>query len=202
MNWFRNHWFDAGGMLAVVTIIFLLINGTSIEYFHWLIWLNLVALWVHQLEEYKYPGTFPKMINTVMFPSDHPDRFPLNTNTSMIINTGGWLIYFMAALLPGSAVWLSITAIMVSIGNFIAHTFLFNIRGKTIYNPGMFTSWVLFLPIIILFFWEILRHRKVSTLSWIVGVVLGVIVNIMVIALIKILADKSTPYRFRNISPQ
>jgi hypothetical protein len=47
--------------------------------------LNLVALMVHQYEEYEYPGYFPGQFNAG-FHSEEPDRHPFNPNTAMIIN--------------------------------------------------------------------------------------------------------------------
>lgn len=198
MKWFRNHWFDIGGVLAIVVIIFLLINGSTISYLQWLLWLNLVALFVHQLEEYKYPGTFPQMLNTVLFKSDFPNRYPLNTNTSMIINVGGWLICFFGALLADKVVAIGIIALMISAGNFIAHTFLFNIKGRSFYNPGLLTSWLLFLPIIILFFMNVVEKTEISTVDWVVGIAGGIIVNVMIPVLIKRLKDKDTRFVFER----
>lgn len=198
MKWFRKHWFDIGGLLAIVVIIFLLINGSALSYLQWLLWLNLIALFVHQLEEYKYPGTFPQMLNTVLFKSDLPDRFPLNTNTSMMINVGGWLIYFFGALFADEAVWVAIIALMISAGNFIAHTFLFNIKGRSFYNAGMLTSWLLFLPVIILFCLNVIGKTDISTANWMGGIAGGIMVNVMIPVLIKRLKDRETRFVFER----
>ena len=64
----------------------------------------------------------------------------------------GWLFYFLAALFGEKVLWLGMATILVSAGNFVAHTFLFNIKGKTFYNPGMLTADLLFLPIAVYFF--------------------------------------------------
>ena len=48
--------------------------------------LNLAALMVHQFEEYGFPGYFPGLLNAGVFKSDKPDRYPLNTNSSLIVN--------------------------------------------------------------------------------------------------------------------
>ena len=67
MNFFRLHWFDIGLMLAVAVGAFVLVahpNGIAL-----LFWLNLMALFLHQFKEYRYPGYFPGMMNKVMFSS-------------------------------------------------------------------------------------------------------------------------------------
>lgn len=40
---------------------------------------------------------------------------------------------------------------LISLGNVAAHTFMFNLRGKSFYNPGMLTADILFLPIAVYF---------------------------------------------------
>lgn len=198
MKWFRNHWFDIGGFLAIAIVILLMTLHPLMSYLQWLLWLNLVALFVHQLEEYKYPGTFPQMLNTVLFKSDLPNRYPLNTNTSMIINVGGWLICFFGALLADKVVAIGIIALMISAGNFMAHTFLFNIKGRSFYNPGLLTSWLLFLPVVILFFMNVVGKVEISTVDWVVGVAGGILVNAMIPFLINRLKDRGTRFVFER----
>ena len=196
MDFLRLHWFDLGIALAVAVGGFVLIvHPTGIAL---LLWLNLMALFLHQFEEYRYPGYFPGMMNTVMFSSTQPDRYPLNPQTALTINLiVGWLFYFMAALFNQKVLWLGIATILVSAGNFIAHTFLFNIKGRTRYNPGMATSVLLFLPLAVIFFVAILQVNAASMLDWILGVMLGLILNYVgILKMIGWLKNKNTPYIF------
>lgn len=136
MNFMRGHWFDVGVALAVavsIALFFIPLSPLSL-----VLWLSLIALFVHQFEEYRYPGYFPGMINLVLFASKQPDRYPLNTNTALVVNVLiGWLFYALAAFFGETITWLGIATILVSVGNVVAHTFLFNLKGKTIYNPGI-----------------------------------------------------------------
>lgn len=201
MSFLRMHWYDIGIVLAVVTGAVLL--ATHPQGLSLILWISLISLFLHQAEEYRFPGTFPGMMNRVMFKSAEPDRFPLNPNTALIVNViVGWLTYFLAALFAANAVWLAIAAILVSVGNTIAHTFLFNIRGKTRYNPGMATAILFFLPISIYFFYYIIHGNIARPLDWIGGIVLGAALNYLgVLKVIDLLKDKDTPYVFpeRNI---
>jgi hypothetical protein len=109
----------------------------------------------------------------------------------------GWLGYFLAAVLGQTVVWLGMATILISVGNFITHTFLFNIKGKTLYNPGMLTAIVLFLPLSISFFSWVVQHHAASTLDWIVGFLLGIALNyIGILKLIDWMKDANTPYVF------
>jgi hypothetical protein len=201
MNFLRQHWYDLGLFLAAATgaaLLFYRPTGLAL-----ILWINLIALFLHQAEEYRFPGTFPGMMNRVMFASPQPDRYPLNPNTALIVNTlVGWGSYALAAVFAGKAVWLGIAAILVSAGNFIAHTFLFNLRGKTKYSPGMLTAILLFLPISVWFFLFIIQQRLAGTGDWIAGLLLGVILNYVgILKLIDWLKDRDTSYVFpqRNV---
>lgn len=196
MNFLRNHWYDIGFILAIIVGVYLFnLNTNTLSL---LLWINLIFLWLHQFEEYRYPGYFPGMINTVMFSSKQPDRFPLNSNTSLIINVIiGWLFYFLAGVFAEEALWLGIATILVSGGNFVVHNFVFNIKGKTIYNPGMLTSLFLFLPISIYFFYYIITNNLVTPTDWILGIILGIILNYVgIIKLIDWLKNENTNYIF------
>ncbi|MEO8955132.1 MAG: HXXEE domain-containing protein [Ktedonobacteraceae bacterium] len=196
MNYLRRHWFDVGLMLAMATGAYLLVIhpiGLTL-----LLWLSLITLFLHQWEEYRFPGYFPGMMNSVMFSSRQPDRYPLNAHTSLTINVlVGWLFYFLAAVFNEKAVCLGIATLLVSVGNIIAHTFLFNIKGKTVYNPGMVTAIVFFLPLSVYFFSWVIHNHAASTLDWIVGAVLGIALNyIGIIKMIDWMKDENTPYVF------
>jgi hypothetical protein len=196
VNFLRQHWFDLGFALAGVIGLFLLTS--TLTPLAWLLWVSLLALLLHQFEEYRYPGYFPGMINVVMYQSRQPDRYPLNANTALIVNVViGWLFYWLAARLGESALWLGIATMLVSTGNIVAHTLLFNLRGKTLYNPGLLTALLLFLPIVVYFFYLVVSQNLATPVDWAVGLGLGVVLNYVgILKLIDWLKDEKTPYIF------
>lgn len=203
MNFMRLHWFDVGLALALVTggIAF----SGSLAPLSTLLWVSLISLFLHQFEEYRYPGYFPGMMNTVMFSSKQPDRYPLNTNTAFIVNVMvGWLSYLLAAIFAEKSIWLGIATMLVSVGNFFVHTFLFNIKGKTLYNPGMLTAIGLFAPIAAYFGYLIIQGHLATPLDWVVGVILGIVLNAVgILKMIDWLKDENTEYIFpeRSLMP-
>jgi len=196
MNALRNHWYDLGIVGALGVALFLIVAGPGglAE----ILWINLLFLFLHQFEEYRFPGYFPGMINTVLFASPQPDRFPLNTNTAMLVNLlTGWSVYALAAVLADKAVYLGIAAVLVSVGNVVGHTFLFNLKGRTFYNPGMFTALTLFLPVSVYFFYYLIGHAAATPADWIAGVALGIVLNYVgIVKLILWLKNENTPYVF------
>lgn len=174
--------------------------ASGISDYQRLMWLSLVSLFFHQLEEYRVIGTFPGMINRVMFHSARPDRYPLNTNTAFIINVViGWGLYFFAALGAEKVVWLGMASIVVSMGNIFAHTFVFNFKGRTLFNAGLVTSWLFFAPCIYFFFVIIHRDHLVQGSDYLIGIPLGLMINILgIIKLIGWMADKNTSFIFKD----
>ncbi|MBX2887766.1 MAG: HXXEE domain-containing protein [Ferruginibacter sp.] len=200
MNFIRNHWYDIGSILGVVILIFLGIVHAELSNYQILMWLSLATLFFHQWEEYRIPGTFPGMVNSVMFKSALPDRYPLNSNTSFIINVWiGWTIYLLAAITSQRFVWLGMASILVSLGNIIAHTIIFNIKGKTFYNAGQATSLLFFIPCVYFFFKIVYQENLATIFDYLLGFSLGIIINVLgVFKLIGWLADKNTHFVFRN----
>jgi hypothetical protein len=176
VNYLRYHWFDLAAILVTALAIGLYIiqpSGMTL-----LLWLSLGSLFLHQIEEWRYPGYFPGMLNNAMFKSDMPDRYPLNANSGMIVNVVfGWGSYLLAALFWRQAIWLAIATILMSIGNIVAHTIIFNIKGKTLYNPGLITSWLFFVPIVYFFFQIVVDEQLATPLDWVIGVALGIVLN-------------------------
>ena len=198
MNFLRKNWFDIGGGLAFFFIIGLVFFYPHLTKYQFIMWVSLVSLFLHQLEEYRIVGTFPGMINTVLFKSEIPDRYPLNMNSAFYINVFiGWLSYFLAAVFAEKAVWLGFATILISLGNTIAHTIIFNARGKTFYNAGMATCWLLFAPVIFYFFKIIIENHIATLTDWITGFVLGILLNYVgILKMIDWMKDKNTPYIF------
>jgi hypothetical protein len=196
MNYFRYHWFDVAAILAAllgITLYVMQPSGMSM-----VLWLSLGSLFLHQVEEWRYPGYFPGMLNTAMFNSDIPDRYPLNANNGMIVNVFlGWGSYLLAALFWQQAIWLAIATVVVSVGNVVAHTIIFNIKGKTLYNPGLLTSWLCFVPITYFFCQMVISQQLATSLDWLMGVTLGILFCYFgIYKLIIWLADRSTSYTF------
>ncbi|MFZ1660198.1 MAG: hypothetical protein WAT61_15330, partial [Flavobacteriales bacterium] len=66
----KRHWFDLGSMLAAITLLLVLLLHPGLSAYQTVLWLSFASLCLHQMEEYRIPGTFPGMINSVMFKSD------------------------------------------------------------------------------------------------------------------------------------
>lgn len=206
MQFVREHWFDVGGILGVGILLVLLSRSIDLSSLQTILWLSFASLLFHQVEEYRFPGYFPEMLNRTLFKSSQPDRYPLNPQTAFLINVLlGWVIYLLALLFAEQALWLAIASVLISLGNIIAHVFLFNIKGRTRYNPGMATALVLFLPLSIYFFFFMQTNGLAHPLDYAIGIPLGVALNYFgIVKTIDLLKDKKTTFIFpnRSVEPQ
>ena len=198
----ERHWFDVGGVFGVVLLVWLSIDGSSLDTITVLLWVSLLTLFAHQLEEWRWPGWFPGMLNVVLFRSTDPWRFPLNIRSGLAVNVGvGWVGYTLAALLGERALWLAFGRILVSLGNCILHLIVLPIRGRMLYNPGMATSLLMFLPVIIWFVIE--AWPLMSTADKVLGLILGLLLNVVgVIGLIRVMENPTAPqFEERQVEP-
>lgn len=52
MNYIRKHWFDIGGIAGLIILVVLLFEYQKLSNYQLLMWLSLISLFSHQLEEY------------------------------------------------------------------------------------------------------------------------------------------------------
>ena len=199
---FERQWFDFGALLGVVLGLWLIINGGQLDQVSLILWVSLLTLFAHQVEEWRWPGWFPGMLNVVLFRSNDPYRYPLNVRSGLVVNVGvGWLAYTAAAWFGESALWLALATILVSVGNCVLHLLVIPIRGKMLYNPGAVTSLVLFLPVSVWFFRAVGPMMLVTDL--VIGLLVGVVLNVGgVIGVIHSLRNpQAPPFESRQVEP-
>ncbi|MGI4742696.1 MAG: HXXEE domain-containing protein [Janthinobacterium lividum] len=128
MSFWRTHWFDVGAGLALLLGTWLYLHRLSLSTGQLLLGGSFVTLLLHQVEEYRWPGYFPGMLNAAVYRSSLPDRYPLNPQTAFLINVPlGWTAYALAALFGPQLPWLGIATVLVSLGNVGAHAVFFRV---------------------------------------------------------------------------
>ncbi|GAC1426478.1 MAG: hypothetical protein NVSMB7_02940 [Chitinophagaceae bacterium] len=175
IKFFRTKWFDIGIVLAFIIIKGVLMNSHRMSYVSMALWMGLAALLLHHAEEYHWPGNFPQWINKIFYRGKRPGTSSFNVQAAFIINVGvEWTTFLLAAFFAEDAWWLGIATMIFCFGNFIKHTFYYNLKAKTRYNPGMLTSVLCLLPVSLFFFWSIIKYDIAGTLDYIIGVPLGI----------------------------
>jgi hypothetical protein len=171
MNFLRKYWHDMGGIVALVVCAYLLIEQQNIQEIRMILWLSFVAILIHQFEEYRWPGYFPGIFNIVIFKSAIPDRYPLNSQSAMVINMLIAYIFYLIPVFFMDQIWLGLAPVLMGFFQFIWHGIFANIKAKTIYNPGLVAVLFLHIPIGYWYINYIVSHGLATTIDWILGVV-------------------------------
>ena len=104
----------------------------------------LVIYFLHQIEEHLWPGGFRQFTDAHVFHSGD-DNWPVNIDGVALVNTAFvWLPIALAAIFPHTLRWLGLAWVGLTLINGIIHI-VTTIRLR-LYNPGLVTSIVLFLP--------------------------------------------------------
>lgn len=105
----------------------------------------LLALYlVHQIEEHLWPGGFRQFANAHVFKSGKDD-WPVGTGGVALVNTAFvWLPVGLAVVFPATLRWVGLCWVGLTLINGLSHI-VTTIRLR-LYNPGLVTSIVLFLP--------------------------------------------------------
>lgn len=147
----------------------------------------LIIYMIHQIEEHLWPGGFRQFANARVFKSGNDD-WPVSEGGVALVNVGYvWLPILLAAMFPGPLRWLGLGWVGLTLINGISHIAT-SIRFR-VYNPGLVTSIVLFLPFTI---WMLSREVSAGMLTgWQVAglLIAGIVLHFPVAALFVI------PYR-------
>ncbi|MED3535945.1 HXXEE domain-containing protein, partial [Bacillus thuringiensis] len=128
ISFFRKHWCDVGLVMAIVVLGYLVGNFGEMSEIKVLLALSFVAILVHQFEEYRWPGYFAGLFNVVIFKSDIPDRYPLNTQSAMVINILIAYVFYLLPVFFQNIIWLGMAPILMGFFQFIWHGIFANIK--------------------------------------------------------------------------
>jgi hypothetical protein len=111
LDGYRRRWPRLGGVIAMGLggALALASIKNRLSWLQMISALNFGALLVHQYEEYEDPGYFPGQFNRGLFKRDLPEHYPLNTHTSICINTAiAYPFYILPVLFPAKKGWASL----------------------------------------------------------------------------------------------
>ncbi|MGI6229812.1 MAG: HXXEE domain-containing protein [Tractidigestivibacter sp.] len=196
-------WLYAMTMVAGVLIGLVVANWEAWDAQTKLVALSTATLSFHVLEEWRFPGGFHYMYN-VMADSEKPDRYPMNQLSDMWTNTIGTIVGCLM-LAIGVNPMFALMQCLQGVGELFAHTSAgiwalrrYRSQGKrTIYNPGLATSWLGYFPLCCAFVWTFFTQAA-PTLVDVVGAVAagGVLMAVSLPLMERICKDEDTPYAY------
>jgi hypothetical protein len=167
----RRHWHDVGGFSAAVAGIYLIFAWHELASLQKLLLLNFIVVLLHQFEEYSWPGGFPAVANIVLFGSEHPDRYPLNQNSSMVANVIFAYGFYLVPVFFPNVIWLGLAPVLVGATmQFIGHVIYVNWKLRSIYSPGVATTVFGHVPIAVIYIYYISAHHLATGWDWLLGI--------------------------------
>jgi hypothetical protein len=171
LKFVRRHWHDVGAFSAVIAGIYLIFAWNEIVVLQKLLLLNFIVVLLHQFEEYSWPGGFPAVANIVLFGSAHPDRYPLNQNSSMVANVIFAYAFYLVPVFFPNVIWLGLAPVLVGATmQFIGHVIYVNWKLRSIYSPGVATTVFGHVPIAAIYIYYISAHHLANGWDWLLGI--------------------------------
>ena len=136
---------------------------------------------LHQIEEHLWPGGFRQFANAHVFKSGNDD-WPVSAGGVALVNTAYvWLPVGLAAVFPGTLRWVGLCWMGLTLINALTHIVTTVRLG--IYNAGLVTSIVLFLPFTIFALAQEFSRGQLNTGD--IGLILlaGILLHLPVMAL-------------------
>jgi hypothetical protein len=138
MKFMRNHWYDLGLIPVAAAAICLILGWSAMDTLQKLALINFIIIFLHQFEEYRFPGGEPAITNLASQASDAApaDRYPLNQNNAMVINVvAAYTLYLFPVLFP-HVLWLGLTPVIFGMSQLIVHVLKTPHQiGNRIYSP-------------------------------------------------------------------
>jgi hypothetical protein len=198
MDILRYQWYDLGVISGFIMIRYYRANYRTLSVPQKYLIANFIALLVHQFEEYRFPGGFPNIMNTAAHNSATPDRYPLNADSAMWTNVLSTYGLYLPVIFYPEVAWFGLASVLFGFGQVGIHGIMMNMKLVTIYNPGL-TSVVLgFVPVGMKYIRYMQENGLLSTRDWVLGVIgAGAVGYILLLkSTFGWLPDHNTPYPF------
>ena len=200
MKWFCRNWYWVGGVMGAVALIVLIVMWNKLDMLVRLQLMSFIAIMVHQLEEYGWPGGEPAIMNIALRNSDIPNRYPLNQFSAMFTNVWvAYIMYLLPVFLP-NVIWLGLAPMFMGFAQFLVHGIATNIRMRSWYNPGLFAVVFLHYPVGIYYCWYVAHNGLATTSDWIWGVVYTILIAGIGVGVMtyKVLANRDSKWVFAD----
>lgn len=150
----------------------------------------LVIYMVHQTEEHLWPGGFRQFTNARLFKSSNPN-WPVDIDGVALVNiVYVWVPLVLAVIWPDELRWIGLGWVALTLVNGIIHV-VTTLRFR-VYNPGLVTSIVLFLPFTLYVLYHGVAIGAISGVEVAALLIAGVLLHIPVAALFAV------PYMHRR----
>jgi hypothetical protein len=137
----------------------------------------------------------------VVFESDSPRNYVLNTNSALCVNTAFAYPYYIAPILFPKVRWLGLSPVLFGMGQAVGHGVIFPRLAGDKYSPGFLASALLHVPIGLTYIRAVQADRPLTRAEW-----AGAIAYTVVFAAVGVggpnlvMRDKNSPHAFAGDS--
>jgi hypothetical protein len=145
ISWLYKNWAKLCIILSIIATFLILLVVKTNDILLFLIWIQIPIYLLHQFEEHSWPGGFKKFFNQEIFNVETGD-YPLNNKNISWINVPIiWIIMPIFATLSYLNLFFGLWIPFFAVFNSSTHVIAAIIKRK--YNPGLFVSTVLGIPV-------------------------------------------------------
>ena len=146
-----NNWHNVSFLLAIFTALIAFAVDDIVQK---ILLASIAVLFLHFFEEFGFPGGFPWMGVKILLNSNEMNSAKWNCNNlnSMFGNWSFLILVYALPLILSDVRFLLLAAMIFSLMELAMHLILFNVKRKTLYNPGMLTGVFGLAPIAIYYF--------------------------------------------------
>ncbi len=198
MKFYCRHWYSVNLILSAALGGYLFMNWSEIPMTSRLVALNLAFLFVHQFEEYGWPGGGPMVMNYVLQGSNMPEKFPLNQFSAMFTNVITAILFYGLPFFFPELIGLCLAPMLFNIGQVVVHGIATNKALKGIYNPGLGAVIFLHLPTTVYFLYYVYANNMIHYYDWIIAIGYTALMAGFGVAFLTyaVFADKNTKWAF------
>ena len=173
----RNNWYWFGGILFVALSFFMGFWGIRLlSQIQVIMVFSFMAMLVHQVEEYGWPGGFPAITNIINFgETKNPDRYPFNQNLCFVDNVFTTYTFYIVPIFFPHLIWLALAQTLAALIQLPAHGIIANIRIKGFYNPGLAATVFLQVPLAIYMIRYVSTNGLATGWDFVFGAIGGIV---------------------------
>ena len=195
----RRNWYWFGGILFVALSFFMGFWGVrNLSHIQVIMVFSFMAMLVHQVEEYGWPGGFPSLTNIVQFKETKiPDRYPFNQNLCFVDNVFTTYTFYIVPIFFPNLIWLALAQTLAALIQLPAHGIIANIRLKSFYNPGLGATVFLQVPLAIYMIWYVSTNSLATGWDFVFGAIGGIVGYALCFGVpVMLMRDRNSKYPF------
>jgi hypothetical protein len=179
INWLYKNWARLCIILSIIVVVIILLVVKTNNILLFLIWIQIPIYLLHQFEEHSWPGGFKKFVNTEIFHVE-VGEYPLSDTNIFWIN-----VPIIWVLMP---IFASLSYINLFFGLWIPYFAVFNslthVIGAVVkrkYNPGLFVSLVLGIPVAVYTLWLFYSFVNVPLIITLLSILAVLLLHLAII---------------------